>query len=303
MNNKLKYVYLLSAPHSGSTLFACVLGCHKDIATVGEFGSNFPYNGQCSCGLRYSECSFWLQIVKKYYELYGETLKIGQFNINLGMYTTSFGEELYYHLFPYRFIDNIRNLLMFFSKCRKKSLDIIDRSVKLAKIIVEKDNKKIFFDTTKNPLQIPFLKRHPGVDLKVIYLVRDGRAVTWSLMRTENRSLEKAVDTWLWANKYALRVCKNYLDDKDVYFLRLEDFCNDPARHLSSILKFMDVGENINILPIKESKLHIIGNKMRLSFDGKIRKHDDSWRKNLTKDQLNYFDKKAKKMNEMFGYF
>ena len=303
MNNRLKYVYLLSAPHSGSTLFACVLGCHKDIATVGEFGSDFPYNGRCSCGLQYSECSFWLQIVKKYYELYGETLKIGQFNINLGMYTTSFGEELYYHLFPYRFIDEIRDLLMFFSRYRKKSLDIIDRSIKLAKIIVEKENKKIFFDTTKNPLQIPFLKRHPRVDLKVIYLVRDGRAVTWSLMRTENRSLEKAVDTWLWANKYALRVCKNYLDDKDVYFLRLEDFCNDPASHLSSILQFMDVSENINILPIKESKLHIIGNKMRLSFDGKIRKHDDSWRKNLTKDQLSYFDKKAKKMNEMFGYF
>ena len=76
----------------------------------------------------------------------------------------------------------------------------------------------IFLDTTKNPFQVKLLSQHPSIDLKVIGLVRDGRAVTWSLINKEKWSLQQSVATWLWSNRNIKRVCKHYVLNGDIFF-------------------------------------------------------------------------------------
>lgn len=299
---RIKYIYLLSAPHSGSTLFACILGCHDKIATVGEFGTNFPSTGLCSCGEQYKDCHFWNQLLSEYHQKHGEKLTVGNLGINLGLSSSSFFYELYHHLFPYYLVDKIRDVIYYFSLYRKAAILSLEKSIKLIDILLKMTKKEIFFDSTKNPLQIRFLSAHPLVDLKVIYLVRDGRAVTWSLISKENWTLDQSVKSWLWANRNIERVNKNYVPSNGILNIKFEEFCHEPEKNISKILNFIGTDPHLEIKSIRESGLHIIGNRMRHTFDGTIRKPDESWRKNLSKKQLDYFEKKAGWLNRKFGY-
>ena len=302
---KIKYVYLLSAPHSGSTLIAALLGCHKDISTVGEFGTDFPKYLLCSCGKEFANCNFWREI-KEIAHKKGINVEIGNLGINLGLRSNvSLWYELYFHLFPIKFIDKIRDKFfnIFLPKFHNHSTEAIEKSLKIIDIILDKDNSRVFLDTTKNPFQVRFLSKHPRVDLKIIYLIRDGRAVTWSLINKEKWSLKKSVDTWLWSNRNIERVCSNYINDKtSIFMLKLEDFCNNPEEKIKQLLDFIGVSPNIDIKGTREAGLHIIGNSMRLKFSGKIRRPDESWKENLTKEQLLYFKKRAGWLNRYYGY-
>ena len=301
----IKYVYLLSAPHSGSTLLASLLGCHKDISTVGEFGTDFPKSLLCSCGKEFGNCNFWREI-KEIANKQCINVDIGNLGINLGLRSNvSLWYELYFHLFPIKFIDRIRDKFfnIFLPEFHNYSKEAIEKSLKIIEIILAKENSKVFLDTTKNPFQVRFLSKHPRVDLKIIYLIRDGRAVTWSLINKEKWTLKKSVDTWLWSNRNIERVCLNYINDKNcVLMLKLEDLCNHPEEKITQLLDFIGVSSDIEIKSTKESGLHIIGNSMRLKFNGKIRRPDESWKENLSKEKILYFEKRAGWLNKRYGY-
>lgn len=47
---EMTYVYLQSVEHSGSTLIACLVDAHPEVTGVGEFGTPFSPQGNCSCG-------------------------------------------------------------------------------------------------------------------------------------------------------------------------------------------------------------------------------------------------------------
>ena len=302
--SRIKYTYLMSAAHSGSTLLSCILGCHSEIATVGELGSKVNPEDLCSCGTKYKACEFWRHLTNLYRERYDEDLRVGNLKINLGMSENpSLLYEIYYYISNYRLFNNIKEIIFsLLTSYPKRSQAATEKRIRIVQLILEIFEKKYFFDIAKNSLQVRFLANLPNVDLKYLILVRDGRAVTCSIMKNQNKTIKEAVDSWLWSNRYIQKVCKFYIPRSRVLFIKFEDLCNYPSETLKRILDFMEVSNDIIIKPIKESKLHIIGNRMRLKFDGKIKRPDESWRKNLSVDDLKYFNKKAGWLNRKLGY-
>jgi len=272
--------------------------------TVGEFGTPFPKRGKCSCGSLYQDCVFW----QKWAELAAENsmpFDLGNFDINISPDPAGgFWEDLFYYQFPLKTVDRIRDAFYLVLPQRNKAAQAkIDRSVKLARILCDAEGASIFLDTTKNPLQIRFLSQHQRVDLKVICLVRDGRGVMNSLLTKEKTyTPESAVDSWLWGIRNMERTQRHYLDNSQVFFLKLEELCRQPEQKLAELLQFVGVEKDQVEFDYNQANRHIVGNRMRLFFDGTIRKPDEAWRRELSKENLALFEAKAGDVNRKYGY-
>lgn len=301
---KIKMVYLTSVEHSGSTLVACLLGGHPQVMTVGEFGTPFPKNGKCSCGSSYQDCAFW----QKWAELAEQNnvpFELGNFDINiLPDPAGGFWEDLFYYQFYLKALDRIRDALYLFLPRRNKTAQAkIDKSVKLAKILCDDEGASVFLDTTKNPLQIRFLAQHQQVDLKVICLVRDGRGVMNSLLTKETTyTPESAIDSWLWGIRNMERTQRHYVASSQVYCLKLEELCQHPELKFTELLRFVGVETDEGEFDYSRVNRHIVGNRMRLSFDGTIKRPDEAWRSELSKENLTLFEAKAGHINRKYGY-
>lgn len=303
-DEKLRMVYLTSVEHSGSTLVACLLGGHPQVMTVGEFGTPFPKDGKCSCGSLYQDCAFW----QKWADLAEQKnvpFDLGNFNINiLPDRVGGFWEDLFYYQFPLKTFDRIRDALyLLLPKRNNIVISKINKSFKLAKILCDANGASVFLDTTKNPLQIRFLSQHHQIDLKIICLVRDGRAVMNSLLTKEkNYTPESAVNSWLWGIRNMERTQRHYVDRSQVYFLKLEEICQQPDLKLTELLHFVGVKKDGVEFNYSQAKRHIVGNRMRLFFDGTIKRPDEAWRSELSEENLALFESKAGEINRKYGY-
>lgn len=297
------YAYLVSAPHSGSTLLACLLGAHPEISSVGEFGSDWSKEELlCSCGVGYLECSFW----REWMELArreGIDFDVAKPDLNLEPRPQAgFVESLFYHLFPFKLQDWLRDLLYIpgtalQSEARRR----VERGVRLARLLCETQGTRVFFDSTKNAMQIRFLAGQRGLRLKVVSLIRDGRGVMCSLMKHYGTSPEAAIDNWLWSIRNQERAVAHYMKSVDVLQIRLEDLCRDPELQMRRLFEFLDVSPAAQLDYSDTSTRHVTGNTMRLKFDGVIRA-DESWRTKLTSTQLQLFASRAGRINRRYGY-
>lgn len=299
-STQFTYVYLVSAAHSGSTLLACLLSAHPEIATVGEFGSSVNPRGECSCGAAYIDCRFWKKW-KRAAVSQQLDFEIGRLGINLGPGPDdNLLERLFYYQFPWRGLDRLRDLVFRLSPYRGHADRAAQRSVALARVLCDTLNRRVFVDTTKNPFQVPFLARQRGVRLKLIALIRDGRGVVNSLMKREHWSLERSIGSWLWANRNLDRATR-WLPPENVFRLHLRDLCQSTEDTIRRLHEFCGVEPRSGLDYSRREDRHIIGNRMRLKFEGEIRL-DTKWQTELTPEQLAYFNKRAGWLNRRLGY-
>lgn len=297
----LTYVYLLSAAHSGSTLLACLLGSHSDISSVGEFGSTFNPDLKCSCGKSFAECCFWNDLRKRA-SAAGFDFQIGRPEINLEPSGSGgFFEDLFYYRFHWQWLNRLREVLYRVGSSLPRRADMaVDKSIWLARDICRHEQSHTFVDTGKNPYQIGFLAKRNDIDLKVIALVRDGRAVMNSMIEKEGWAPQQAIDSWLWANRQLNMAVKGLPEDK-VFHLRLEKFCEQPDQILKQLLRFCNGDDQESLDAYIPGNRHVIGNGMRLRFDGKI-KLDAKWLTSLSDENLELFESQAGSVNRMLGY-
>jgi hypothetical protein len=299
-----KYIYLISSPHSGSTILAYVLGMHPQIATVGEISCIPPNtNYKCSCSKNFQSCHFW-KTVKAKLEIHGEHIDFTNLKISLpDNEERGWISDLYYYYFPYRWMDHLRDLLYLPSgKYKHQTLPKIQKLLRIAIAISDTMGKEIFLDTTKDPFRIKPLLMIPNLDVKVIFMIRDGRAVMNSLITKEKWSAERSIMSQLWARKNMERLMKHYLNPEQLFILRHEDLCLKTDETLSKLAKFIDTTADFDLSNFKSENFHIIGNQMRLTFNGEIR-YEETWRKQLSPHHLSLFTKLAgEKINKKYGY-
>lgn len=298
----LNVLYLTSSPHSGSTLISALLSGHPQIATVGEYQANFEAILRCSCGVLVTECPFWAEWARRSRER-GFEFQLGRLGVHVGARRGGKIESLYYHPFPMKWMDTLRDLAFSGDRSRRaEDSKAVDRWVGLASVLCEMTGATWFLDTSKYYDPIRFLNSDPRVRLKVVALIRDGRGVTSSLIEKEKWPLEKSVRDWVWANTNLERVVGHYISPDDLIRIRLEDLCREPERMLSDLYQFIGLNPKAAAdNPAQNGSLHIIGNKMRHSYTGTIRL-DESWRQKLGADQLRYFEKHAGWLNRRYGY-
>ena len=106
--------------------------------------------------------------------------------------------------------------------------------------------QRVIVDSSKNPLRAAWLSRLPSIDLRVIHLVRDSRAVAWSRKKALARDVEAGIGHplaarpawysvvyWTVANLLSARV-RRRARNRGV-LIRYEDFVSQPETELSRI--------------------------------------------------------------------
>lgn len=162
----LRVLYIAGAGRSGSTLLARALGEIDGLFNAGEsmrFLSHcdlFSRLRQCGCGSEVSSCPFW-----------GDLL------------TRIDPEERRFATRQVR-IRHLAGLLGFAAapRIRRRLDDLAAALGETLAVISRRSGCRIIVDASKNPATGALLARVPGIELHVLHLVRDPRAVveSWS---------------------------------------------------------------------------------------------------------------------------
>ena len=247
--------------------------------------------GKCACGERVDLCPFWANV-------YGEwSRRIRNYDMKAYLELQRLYEPL---------LTSWPRLIREAHSQSTKFREYSRYSRSLFESITAVSGKSFIVDSSKRATRALALSYIPGINLKVIFLVRDGRGWLWSVKKhkDDNRlRLPKGIDSrpaWLgalrWVYVMTLSECvAAHLGDEACLFLRYEDIVSDPTSALSRIGNFLSLDFKSVIQKI-ESKQGItggshtvVGNRLRKA-SSLVLKADLEWTKNLTKrDQLIFY--------------
>lgn len=287
----VRVLYVMGSGHSGSTMLDIVLGNHPQIESVGEFQglskAGWINNGQCACGQRARECDYWNR-VRQVLEA-----RTGPFD----PYAYATLQDTYerYH-WPFRLLAERRRPSPTFLRYSRLTADLFAA-------VREVSGRPVIVDSSKNPSRAFALALNPAVDLRLVTLVRDARAVAWSLKRgqvrgealgternRDSRPVWRAAAFWAWCHVNVSWVAACLPPDHRT-FVRYEDFVAAPGVPLMTIgsLFGLDLSEVASRVIAGEPMTvghNIAGNRLRMQ--GSVRLNPDfQWRSRLSRsDQV-----------------
>jgi hypothetical protein len=324
-NTTRELVYVLAASHSGSTLLAMLLGGHPDICTIGELkmvGMGNVDSYRCSCRSKIRECGFWRQI-RAEMEQRGYPFDIASPDMDFGSRASRYARRLLRPLHRGWVLEGIRDVALSLSPSWRDSQRRVQaRTVALLDSVQELTGKQIVVDSSKTAVRLKLLLRTPGLNVRVIRMVRDGREVALTYMDPkrfadakdpmlrgggnggsggcEPLSMESSVLEWKRSNQEAEAALGNVPPER-VILVRYEDLCSDPNAVLGSVLQFLHVRSANLLESFRQAQQHVIGNGMRLDNFREVRL-DRHWPKVLTAAQLRTFEEIAGELNQKLGY-
>jgi len=280
----MRILYIGGAGRSGSTLIELILGNMPGFFSVGEIRYFWEYvleeDLSCGCGEIITSCTFWSKVLR-------EILSHEQIDIQKVAATA-------------QDIDRTRNVLrQMYTKSRpdQELSSFVKATERLYEAIALNIDDAIIVDSSKVPSHLFVLANFKKVDLRVIHLVRDPRAVVYSWGKRKKkeladlsgktymsqRSISQSIVRWAIENQFTEwfgRKAGRYT------LLRYEDFVKDPYTHLLSTLNNVGLGENPPSL-LKSGELtltptHSIGGNPIRFVSNTIRiVPDETWRKGL----------------------
>jgi hypothetical protein len=239
-----KVIYITGYGRSGSTLLDIALGSHPRIFGAGEITALARHvwdNGEyCACGAQVRDCAFWRPIVESWL---GETADQGQTLLAFADRQRRLeGLVSWRRLAGRRFVPWLAGHLQ-------------QVGALFGRIAAQLGAKNpIIVDSSKLPGRGFVLAATPDIDLFVVHLVRDARAVAWSLSKPHSRSIEEGVQRelhpkpaayvalrWTIVN-LAAELLRLRVGKKRSMRLRYEDFVADPAAALKDIASMCGAG-------------------------------------------------------------
>jgi UDP-N-acetylglucosamine transferase subunit ALG13 len=272
---------------SGSTLLERCLGEAPDVVAVGEvlhlWERGLLQDERCGCGLRFSECPFWVSVGKRAFGDWSRLIPAAAaYDRAAVVRTRRLGGLLVGAIRPRRRLEQSR---------------LTRRLGDLYAAIQEESNASVLVDSSKHPAYAFLLRRAP-VRLRCVLAVRDPRGVAFSWQKSVVRpevpddvahmprySVVNTAMRWLSYNALfhllgLLRV--------PVITVRYEDFIAAPRRTVSEILRFAGlesreqetahIRHNSAILGVHHT---VAGNPMRFDV-GEIKfRLDNEWQSGL----------------------
>lgn len=301
--NKINLLYLVSAPYSGSTLVSFLLGSHRSIASAGELSGPDPRikpeDHQCSCGVPTAKCPFWNEIQHR---LTRKGLPFSILEQNKGWQCA--GNRYLHHaltrtLYP-AFLDKLQgSIVTRVRPFKQRVVNFLSTNLAVMKEIMDYYGACVFLDTSKDIDRLQILKRAPGVEVKVLHLVRDGRGQTSSKVR-RGTDMGQAAKSLVRFDNQAQNL--EHLAGPGRYLrVRYEDICREPERNLGRIASFAGLDPDGFPENFKKQDTHHLGNPMRFTFKGQI-ELDERWRTELTDQQLQTFYRTAGDRNKRYDY-
>lgn len=298
-------LYITGLWRSGSTVLDIILGGHEAVEGVGELRSLpniWLEGGTCACGEPAVECAFWSAVRDRWHERAG-------------------GERAAELIRLQDRFERTRALPRLLARglgWRSEEFREYGRLVgAMYQAIADVSGKRVIVDSTKYPGRALALTRVPGIDLRILHLVRDGRAVIWSWRRKANTDLHGNVyevdpavvarmttNSWIRANLYSGLARK--VASFPTARVRYEDLIADPRGELAKIgrlvdLDFTDVAECLLAGDALKVNHPVAGNRVRHS--GAVRLSPDlEWRERLPEEDRREFWRRAGWLAKRYGY-
>lgn len=321
-----RLAYLLAASHSGSTLLAMLLGAQPGVSTVGELKATHLGDGdtyRCSCREKICDCAFWREIHRAMARRGIKDFDITRAGTSITEARSPYVRRLLSPLFRGGALERVRDLgLALSSEWRKLLANSQQRNLALIDALLELTGAQVVVDSSKSALRLKYLLRLPELEIRVIRLIRDGRAVAltytneWNFAESSDpalrgggsgarrppprRSMAEAANEWKRSNEAADALVRTLLRNQSVE-VRYEELCHDPVGTLKQLATFLGLDPHQTRLDFRTATQHIIGNGMRMDESPEIRL-DDRWKSNLTEHDLRTFEHVAGDLNRRYGY-
>ena len=302
----MKCAFIISPSYSGSTLLSMLLAHHPRLVTLGEFLDSrerrrFDGEGDfCSCGAELNACTYLETLVRK--------LNAEEMEFSVDYPNTAFNSAdgltdriLRAHVRAPWFENLRRVAIAVLPPVRHTVKDIVARNCRVISTLLAQEGAEVYLDSAKNNNRVLYFDRYaPDVDVKVIWLVRDGRGVTNSIMKHYEMALEPAIEYWKTEQRIVAETTR-YLRPEQLFTLKYEALCAEPGRWLAAICAFL--GLDVALLPetFGDQPLHLTGNNMRLRGIAEIRV-DEKWKSMLTTSDLEIFTRRGGDLNRRLGY-
>ncbi len=297
-----KVIYIASDNRSGSTLLDLLLGNHSEVTSVGEIRRldewiNKPKE-KCSCGELIGNCPFW----KKVERMFGKPLK----NIKT---SDDMGRRWLYRNLSKLIVTmvNKKKLLLklsYFFEFAKNYIGIANNIFRLYEIISIINDTPFIVDSSKVAHYFKLLYLFQPEHIKIIFLYRDGRGVTYSKLQEEKGiTVKKAAIRWVYSN-IMMQIASFGIPNDKIFKVYYEDLCKNPNEILKSICSFIGIEFQEQMINLnKYGKHNVFGNPMR--FDKKSNKIflDEIWKNQMSQKDLKNFEKIAGWMNKKLGYY
>lgn len=321
---KQKLIYLAAASHSGSTLTAMLLGAHPELCSVGELkavnlGDEESY--LCSCKTLAKECPFWGGVTKRMTNR-GHNFSISNAQTDIRTGSSPYTARLLRPLVRGPIMESIRDSLLSISPVWRKQLPFLQqRNADYARSIAEQAGVETVVDSSKIGIRLKYLLKNPDLDIKVIWVVRDGRGVSLAYKNPSeyadakdpkhrgggagktqeiNRDVELGAHEWLRCNTETQNVLAT-MDKRNWIKVHYEDICNDTVNTLNKMFDFIGVDSNKKRLDFKTVDHHVVGNGMRLD-DSEVIQLDQRWKKQLTENELSKYFEVVGQYHKSLGY-
>jgi UDP-N-acetylglucosamine transferase subunit ALG13 len=288
----VRVLYIGGMGRSGSTLLDLMLGQIPELVPVGElrflWRRGLAQNQLCGCGRPFRECPFW--------EAVGQEAFGGWEHIDVDEMI-----DLERRVDRHRYLPLmlVPRLWPRYARRLRRYTQILSD---LYRGIAKASGGRVVVDSTKDP-PFAFLLRHvPGVDVRLLHLVRDSRGVAYSWTKTvqkpERTDKIEHMDVYSPAGMGLRWIVYNALIDvlralrMPHMLLRYEQLVADPATHLEQIMDL--AGEELapgalGFLNGGGADLGVqhtvAGNPMRFSRGHIALRVDDAWRTRLPRPQ------------------
>ena len=281
----MRIVYVAGCSRSGSTLLLRLLGELPGVVAPGElfdvWQRGYLQNQLCGCGAEFHRCPFWREVTERAFGRAPDEVPAARYDrLRRDLLARGGIARLWLPaLRSRRYVERLRAYAAVFGRLYEAIGKVAD-----AGIVV---------DSSKQPRHGWLLREVPGVEVHVVHLVRDPRAVAFSWRRDvarpeihwraasmERRSLGQSAMDWdainlltprlrSWAASYTL--------------VRYEDLVRRPASALASAgealgerwdLEGIVRGGRVNLTPSHTAS----GNPSRFAAGPTDVREDDEWR-------------------------
>lgn len=278
----IRVLYIAGWQRSGSTILANILGQVDGFVSTGELYYLWDYvwsrNVLCGCGRRFHDCPLWSTVVCA---AFGGSERVDVEAMRRAAQA----------------LGRTRGMARYLLRSARRRIEAreggyLEHLGRLYAAIAGATGGARIVDSSKWPSYGRLLQMVPGLDVKVVHLVRDPRAVAHSwLRRTPLADREPPdemhrtpVDSALhWT---AWNAAAELYWGRDALRLRYEDFVRWPAASVGRILEF--VGEAARVIPFASAHAidlrptHTVsGNPVRLRSGRVELVEDDEWRSRL----------------------
>jgi hypothetical protein len=305
-------IYIASDDRSGSTMLEYMLDNNDHMHSVGELhnlndhihkrGHGEEWNWRCSCGKHLDICPFWTKTFEEYES--GERDKISVAETRFlpeRKFRFTFLLAIMIFIIP---VTKLKIRLLNYMYKDRKGMEVIENSLKIINYISSVSQKNIIVESSKLPHRLYNLlaAAHPDYSIKVIHLVRDARAVTYSkVKRAEDRGEKQnyflSMLVWVCLNIEILNI-RSCLPKNNYVRIRYEDLCRFPVETMKHICDSLQLPYDHKMTALSRVDKHQIGGSTRRFETSTEIKLDERWKNKMSLQEKLIYASIGKTLNK-----